>query len=192
MITFAYLKTTTMNIATVEKVDIDSVRDMALVLMDTTFRYNGVDYNMNDLGWKFQFHDKKKSFGTCKSTQKTICLSRYLVETTIREMSGWNNTMIHEIAHAINHTLGGQGHDWRWRNIFLGMGGSGERCSKDEVTYENITSKYTISCPNGHVQPSYKRARAVEEGRRACGKCCDEFNGGDFSKDYILTQTKNY
>jgi len=180
-----------MNI-TATKVDIDSVRDMALVLMDTTFSHDGKDYNMNDLGWTFQFHDKKRSFGTCKSTQKTICLSRYMVENATREMSGWENTMIHEIAHAINHILGGRGHDWQWRYIFLGMGGSGERCSNDEVTYEKITSKYTVSCPNGHEKPSHKRARAIEEGRRACAKCCDELNGGRFSKEYVLTQTKNY
>jgi predicted SprT family Zn-dependent metalloprotease len=105
-------------------------------------------------------------------------------------MSGWINTMVHEIAHAINHHIGGRGHDWQWRDIFVTFGGTGERCSND-VKYEGLLekpiSKYTTVCPNGHLRPSYKRSRKIEQGQQSCGECRNRFD-----TRYLLKQIQNW
>jgi len=176
-------------------VDIDSVRDMALDYIDRTWTYRGRDFKLTDMGWKFAFNDRKGANGVCSPRSRTIYLSTYVIENSTREMSGWINTMVHEIAHAINYHMGGRGHDWQWKNIFLSFGGTGDTCSKD-VTFgdliKNPVSKYTTVCPNGHTTPSHKRSRAIEQGRRACSKCCNEHNNGRFSKDYVIKQIQNY
>jgi len=176
-------------------VDIDSVRDMALINMAKTWTYRGRTFNLNDMGWKFAFNDRKRANGLCSPRNRTIYLSTYIIENATREMSGWENTMVHEIAHAINYHMGGRGHDWQWKNIFLSFGGTGDRCSKDvgfEDLIANPISKYTITCVNGHHKPGYKNSRAVVAGRRACSKCCNEHNNGKFDNRFILTQITNY
>ena len=171
-------------------VDMDSVRDMALDYIGRTWTYKGRDFNLVDMGWKFNFNDRKNANGLCSPRRRTIFLSTYVVENATREMSGWINTMVHEIAHAINHHLGGRGHDAQWRRIFLSFGGSGERCSSD-ITFGNLIekpiSKYTNVCPNGHQSPSHKYSRVMAEGRRSCGKCSSVFD-----KAFVLKQIQNY
>jgi len=183
-----------MNItATETRVDIDSLRDMALDLIDTSYRYGSDDYKLTDMGWKFKFNDRKRAFGVCNPSNRTIYLSTYLLETTEREMSGWKNTMIHEIAHAINHHLGGRGHDYQWRNIFLHLGGSGERCSRDAkkiISLENPTSKYTLSCEEGHLFAKHKMSRGSNTW--SCPKCTKAHGLRGYQAQFPLTVTKNY
>ena len=176
-------------------VDIDTVRDMALEHMSKTFTYRGRDYNMNDLGWRFAFNDRKRALGTCSPSSRTIQLSQWFIENGSREMDMWVNTVVHEIAHAINFTLGGHGHDWQWKDIFITLGGNGNRTSGDNKfgdLIKNPVSKYTNICPNGHTTASHKVSRAVVDGRRACSKCCREHNNSKFSYEYVLRQIKNY
>ena len=176
-------------------VDIDSVRDMALEYMAKDWTYRGRTFNMNKMGWNFAFNDRKRALGLCSHRERKIYLSSYFIEHNTREMKMWVNTMIHEIAHAINHQLGGRGHDWQWRNIFMSFGGDGNRTSSD-AEFSNIlekpVSKYTTICPNGHTHPSHKISRAIEQGRRACTKCCNEHANGRFDKRFALKQIKNY
>ena len=176
-------------------VDIDAVRDMALEYMEMDWTYRGRTFNLKKMGWKFAFNDRKRALGLCSHRTRTIYLSSYFIEHNTREMKMWVNTMIHEIAHAINSQLGGRGHDWQWRNIFVSFGGDGKRTSGDaEFTniLEKPVSKYTTICPNGHTHPSHKISRAIEQGRRACGKCCNEHANGKFDKRFTLKQIKNY
>lgn len=176
-------------------VSVASVRRMALDHMERDWVFRGRTFNLNNLGWRFEIEDCKRANGRCYSYQKKITLSRYVIEHSDREMSGWINTMVHEIAHAINHMLGGRGHDRQWKTIFEYFGGSGERCSSD-VTFSNLIekpiSKYTQVCPNGCQAPVHRYAKAVDEGRRACGKCCKKHNNGKFDKRFILKLVQNY
>jgi len=175
-------------------VDIDSVRDMALINMAKVWRYGSDDYCLNDMGWKFQFNDRKRALGLCNYRTRTICLSTYLLDNTQREMSGWENTMIHEIAHAINHHLGGRGHDRQWRNIFLHMGGNGERCSSDAkkiISLDKPTSKYTLKCKEGHLFAKHKMAK----GRisfYSCPKCTKAHGLSGYQSQFPLEVIKNY
>ena len=176
-------------------VDIDSVRDMALEHMGKDWIYRGRTFNMFKMGWTFYFNDRKKALGLCSFRNKTIYLSSWFIENGSREMKMWVNTMVHEIAHAINKELGGSGHDWQWRDIFKTLGGNGERTSSDNKfgdLINNPISKYTNVCDNGHTSPSYRKSRTIAEGRQACRKCCNKFNGGEFSNKYLVKQVKNY
>lgn len=173
-------------------VDIDSVRDMALEHMAMDFEYRGQTFNMNQLGWKFAFNDRKRALGQCHYSCKTIYLSQWFIEHNTREMKMWINTMVHEIAHAINfYYYGGRGHDWRWRDIFMSFGGDGKRCSSDaEFTdlIDNPISKYTLVCPNGHTRPSYKIMRRSS----SCGKCNKERGLSGYQEQFKMKQIKNY
>ena len=107
----------------------------------------------------------------------------------------WINTMVHEIAHAINYMLGGRNHDWQWKDIFITLGGNGKRTSSDAVfskLIEKPISKYTTVCPNGHEKPRHKFSKSVAEGRIACGKCCKEFNNNKYDKRFTLKLIQNY
>jgi predicted SprT family Zn-dependent metalloprotease len=175
-----------MNLEVDVLVSVKRVRDMGQDYIKRDWNYRGRNFNLNALGWSFGLNDRKGANGVCSPNRKRISLSEYVIDNATREMSGWVNTMVHEIAHAINHELGGRGHDRQWKAIFLSLGGNGERCSRD-TKFENLVekpiSKYTNVCPNGHASPSHKISRVV----RSCGKCCPTFN-----KDYIIKQIKNY
>tara|TARA_R110000851_G_scaffold196444_3_gene347397 strand:+ start:5593 stop:6348 length:756 start_codon:yes stop_codon:yes gene_type:complete len=174
------------------KANLDDVRQMALEYMDKTWTYRGRDFNLSELGWSFYFNNKKGSNGQCWGGRKKIYLSQWVLENSDRGMEGWINTMVHEIAHAVNHIMGGRGHDRQWRDIFMSWGGTGDRCSKD-VTFsdllKNPVSKYTLHCEScGKTSPSHKKKRRAS----ACGKCCKEKNGGRYTDRFVLEQIKNY
>jgi hypothetical protein len=172
-------------------VDIDTVREMALEHMEKDWTYKGQTFNMKQLGWSFAFNERKRALGLCSYRSKTIYLSQWFIDHNTREMKMWINTMVHEIAHAINGQLGGRGHDYQWRNIFVSFGGNGERTSGDaEFTnlLENPISKYTLVCPNGHTRPSYK----IKRRGTSCGKCNEEHGMKGYQERFKMKQIKNY
>ncbi len=176
--------------STLIKNDVDEIRDMALDYISRDWIYRGQIFNLSKKDWTFSFNERRRALGLCSPRSKTIYLSQWFIENGSRETSMWVNTMIHEIAHAINYHLGGRGHDRQWRNIFISLGGNGQRTSGDikfQDLIENPVSKYTTICPNGHTSPSHKKSKAISNGRRSCGKCCNTFN-----KDFLLKQIQNY
>ena len=177
---------------TTTNVTISDVRQLANKYMSTTFTYRGKEYNMLELGWRFEFGTKRRALGTCKMSSKIIVLSKWMIENSENGMATWNNTILHEIAHAIDFEIRGTSkHDWQWRSIALAIGCNGERCSS--VTHkENVKSKYTIKCNScGYERVGHKRSKRVEQGRLSCGKCY-KTNGGVFSEAIVLQQIQNY
>lgn len=159
-------------------------------LISKDWVYRGTTHNLKKEGWIFRLGTKKRALGTCRFNTKVIELSEYFIDHSSREMKMWENTIIHEIAHAVSKQYGSRGHDRTWQNIFKSFGGNGNRTSSDAQfgdIIKNPVSKYTNVCPNGHASPSHKKSKRIEQGRISCGKCCDTFN-----KDYLLKQIKNY
>lgn len=135
-------------------------------------------YNLQD--WAVRFNDRRCSFGLCSYHEKTIYLSKHLVElNTVERVM---NTVLHEIAHAI---LGpGHGHNNEWKKLCLQIGGDGIRCYTEANTVTpKLEHKYTYVCTSCGLEivKTYKMQRP-----RACGKCCDTFNFGSFNNKYIL------
>ena len=170
--------------------ELDRITNMANALIKTDWVYKGRTFNLTNLGWNFKFNDKKQAVGFCSPKVRTIYLSKWFVENANRNFEMWVNTMVHEIAHAINYHLGGRGHDNQWKHIFFSLGGNGQRCASD-ITYNDIlekpVSKYTVTCPNGHTRPAHRFSRNIENGRVSCGKCSDKFD-----ERFLLKQIQNY
>jgi hypothetical protein len=52
-------------------------------------------------------------------------------------------------------------------------------------------SKYVLKCPNTkcNAEIPAHRKRTV---RSACGKCCNTYNNGRFSEDYVMVLKENH
>lgn len=88
-------------------------------------------HNLMDLhgllakGWEFGYDDARCRAGLCRSYQKKIFLSRFLVL-----LNGWEviiDTLLHEIAHALVG-WSGYGHNKVWKAKCIEIGASPIRC----------------------------------------------------------------
>ena len=176
---------------------IKDVQAMAIELMNTQFKFTTYygEHNISamDLGYYFEFGNKKKSFGTCYYIQKKIQLSLPLCAENLDKVdTKIKDTMLHEIAHAfcvyVYGVKRGKGHGDCWKSIAKQIGCDGKRCfSSESVTMPK--SKYTLLCDTcGAETPQYRKVRSTY----ACGKCCKTHNNGKFSHDYKLRLVENY
>jgi predicted SprT family Zn-dependent metalloprotease len=170
---------------------------MAMDYMGRDFDYRGTTYNLNDLGWRFEFSNKKRALGTCISSRYTrvgrIQLSEWVITNSKETYDKWVNTMLHEIAHAIDVTIQGvSSHDYQWQNIARSIGCDAERTTS--VQYEDLLanpiSKYTMVCPNGHTSPSHKRKTSHR--KSSCNKCNEAIGLTGFNSDFIIKQIQNW
>jgi hypothetical protein len=188
-------------------VSVASVRRMAMEMMDKDFVVDGVTYNMNKLGWIFSMNTNKSRFGVCKKrlsrrhsrelmrmeyvmTIKRIELSQWMVVNSDTPYEKWIDTMLHEIAHAIDSEINADcrsSHGYKWVRIAKMIGCNGERCGNAKVDAK--ASKYTLKCNScGKESASHKRKKRVS----ACGDCCRKYNGGRYDSKYALEQIQNY
>jgi predicted SprT family Zn-dependent metalloprotease len=171
-------------------VNIDSVRDMAITQMNKTFLVDNVSFNMVDMGFSLNFNQRKSAFGVCNPRRKVIELSLWMITNTNNDMAFWLDTILHEIAHAIDFMKRGTSdHSWKWKQIALVVGCDGNRTGEADFIQDEINSKYTLTCVNCKTKrPSHKKKKRIS----ACPKCCKKYNFGRYSLDYKLVQTQNY
>jgi predicted SprT family Zn-dependent metalloprotease len=146
--------------------------------------------NLKDLGWTFEYNTRKRAAGLCNYRNKTIYLSKYLVSQNLNKALEFENTLRHELAHALDNAMGGRNHHNRvWKAIARKVLCTAERCYKTE-DIGDTQSKYTLVCENGcgKKQPSHKKKKRIS----ACGDCCRNYNGGRYTEKYALTQIQNY
>jgi predicted SprT family Zn-dependent metalloprotease len=113
--------------------------------------------------WKFGWDRAKKRYGLCHFGRKCISLSIYL--TPLCSEKEIQNTILHEIAHAlvgVNH-----GHDKVWKAKALEIGCDAMRCGKAVV----LPKTFVGSCPKCS-QKVYRNRRS----RASCAKCSPKFN----------------
>jgi predicted SprT family Zn-dependent metalloprotease len=175
---------------------IKDVKEMAIELMNTKFtfitHYSTHTISANDLGYYFEFGNKKKAFGTCYYVKKKIQLSLPLCSANLDKIENIRNTMLHEIAHAlcvyVYGTKHGRGHGAYWKSIAKQIGCNGERCfSSANVSMPK--SKYSVICDScGYSAPKYRKVTKTY----ACANCCNNHNNGKFSYDYKLRLVENY
>jgi predicted SprT family Zn-dependent metalloprotease len=116
-----------------------------------------LNHDLKALGWKFGGFDKSTTHsGVCKPRTKEIMLSERFLE--YMDYGQINNTVLHEIAHAIDFTERNcSGHDSVWRMYAIAIG-----CNPDyhfdieKVARETDNAifrkyKYKIKCPNHGV-----------------------------------------
>jgi predicted SprT family Zn-dependent metalloprotease len=163
---------------------------LANVLLTTEFSVGSFKGNLAQLGWKFEFNTRKRSLGLCSSRRKTIYLSSWLAKQNLNKSSQLENTLRHELAHAIDFEIRGKSdHSYIWKNIAVSVLCSGDRCYSGEVITIKEETKYTLICVNcGGNFKKHKRPKRTS----ACAKCCNQHNGGRYSADYILEVKQNY
>jgi predicted SprT family Zn-dependent metalloprotease len=176
---------------------INEIRNLTNELMSKDF--NVVDargkqhiLNAKNIGYVFEFHNKKRAFGTCYYNKKVISLSLPLCRENLDKIhTNIRNTILHEIAHAFSFQLygsDGRGHDYKWKHIAKQIGCDGERCFNGEEV-NRPQSKYSLVCDNcGYTSPKYK----IIKKQYACSKCCNQYNGGRYSEKYKLRFVQNF
>jgi len=90
--------------------------------------------------WRFDFNNRKNSYGVCNHGRRTIFLSKLLAPQM--RFKDLENTILHEIAHAlvgIHH-----GHNHVWRRKALEIGCNGHRTANYNV---KVDYKYLATCP---------------------------------------------
>jgi predicted SprT family Zn-dependent metalloprotease len=102
--------------------------------------------------WSFAFNNRKRSFGVCNYTRKTIFLSKVLTPEITEDEA--RNTILHEIAHALVGS--GHNHDYVWQRKAIEIGCSGERCSNHKV---EIEAKYEATCDCGSIHKAHRRPK---------------------------------
>lgn len=110
---------------------------------------------------------------------KSIELSTKLVQ--INDVERVRLTILHEVAHALTE---GHGHDNVWKAKLLELGGDGKRCysSTDTNTIERAPRKlYQAYC-----EEHGNRGRTYVRRNKACGTCCNEYNGGRYSERFRI------
>jgi len=163
------------------------------------------EINLKDLGWTIGYSNARNAAGTCSYrgrrdfstnkiifTKKEVKLSLHLMKQNLGEGKGakWEETIRHELAHAMDVELRGKtNHDRTWRFIAGKMLSNGERTFTDSDLADNKQSKYTLICDTcKKEQRSHKKKKKLS----ACGGCCRAYNGGRYSEKYVLRQVQNY
>jgi len=182
-----------------------SLMPMITENMTKDFIYRGRTFNMKAMGWEFEWSTKKNAFGTCARKRrrkfvngafvtevhsKRIQLSKWLVDNSESTFEEWVDTMLHEIAHAIDVEIRGvSDHSYIWKSIASSVGARPERTTDVKINADS--SKYTMTCIScGNKTASHKKK--ASHTTSACVPCCNTYNNGKFSRDYKLIQTQNY
>ena len=135
-----------------------------------------------DSEWRFQFDEAARRFGYCSYRKKVISLSRSLVE--LNSLYDVNDTILHEVAHAL---AGKQaGHGYAWKDTARSIGCSATR-TYNSKTIKQPAPKWIATCPN--CKREYKRMKRMKS--LACAQCCNQHNFGKWSEKYVLGWRKH-
>ncbi|MES2589742.1 MAG: SprT-like domain-containing protein [Bacteroidota bacterium] len=148
------------------------------------------EINLKSLSWKFEFNSRKRAAGLCSKNEKTIYISRWLLEQNLSKGLEFEDTLRHEIAHANDFEIRGTSDHGRvWKLIARQVLCTAERCFKSEQISVTETTKYTLICDScGTQSPRHKATKK----KGACVKCCNAHNGGRFSERFLIRQIQNY
>lgn len=171
-----------------DNIIVKDIEDLANKLIRTNWLINGEIYNLYKKGWNFRFNNKKRALGTCSYINKEITLSKPLIESN-HDLILWDDTMRHEIAHAIDsHIRGKSDHSSKWKNVAMQVGCSVELL-KSKIKVNSAIGKYTLKCNVCDTEVHIHRKRKKEG---ACSSCCKTHNNGYYSDKFKLQVIQNY
>lgn len=125
--------------------------------------------------WAFGFDSAKRRAGLCNYTNRTITISRYLVD--IHTVDESMQVVLHEIAHAMAGKKAG--HTKAWLSVAKSIGYRAEKFTGKEIAQE--TASWVGLCPAGHEHFRYRQPTR----QLACGLC-----GRGFSKRNLISWTQ--
>lgn len=135
---------------------LEDAENLALTLMED----NGVGT------WSFRFDNAKRRCGSCHHGKRTITLSRHFV--TLNSAADVEDTIRHEIAHALAGFKAGHGVQWQMWAIRLGA--RPERCVENvDMPEGGIEGVCAPDCTVRHIRhrmPPKRLANAYQ-----CNRC---------------------
>ncbi len=134
--------------------DLDKAGDLARDLMDE----HGLAL------WSFAFDNAKRRCGACHSGKRKITLSRYYV--SMNSAPEVEDTIRHEIAHALAGAKAGHGP--QWQAVARRIGAKPQRCADSSV--EMPKAPWKIVCATGHVV-GLRHRRSRNMTHYACRLC---------------------
>jgi predicted SprT family Zn-dependent metalloprotease len=175
---------------------LEEMKALALALLATTWKINIFRFqpesviNLMDKGWTFEFNTRKRAAGLCNYRYKKIYLSEWLLKQNLDKSLEFENTLRHEIAHALDFEMGGRNkHNHIWKAIAKKVLCTAERCYSSDVIQTKVETKYTLVCNTCEKEsPRHKKPKREV----ACGACCNEYNRGKYSDKYKLRVVQNY
>lgn len=143
------------------------VRELTTILM-------AKHHLMRD-GWMLKIGRAVRQAGSCNRSRKTITISGSIAK--LNSKTEVQDTILHEIAHALAPR--GSQHGSDWQEIAVKVGARPERCMDANLPVP--PARYIGTCPNGHTVESIRMRRC------SCGKC----SGGKFNLKFLIRWTQN-
>jgi predicted SprT family Zn-dependent metalloprotease len=119
------------------------------------------------------------TFGKTDYKTMTISLSKDLTKHE-KDKNRINNTILHEIAHAIDYEKNGSSeHNDRWRQIATSIGCNADMKTSSKTLDQKEVYKYQAKCDKCG-QEFFSRNKVTK--KRSCNKC----SGGGYNKEFKL------
>lgn len=110
--------------------------------------------------WEIRIGSARNIAGMCYYSRRLITMSLFLANA--RDKHHTEDTILHEIAHAIAGHKAGHGKDWK--EVCIRIGAKPERCFDSAQIDPAVRYKYAGFCPN-HTE------RVIQRNRRASMTC---------------------
>jgi predicted SprT family Zn-dependent metalloprotease len=136
--------------------------DKAKLLIEDLLKQSGL------LDYKFQWSHSVRWFGACTPSRKLIKLSRVLTRLNSKKVV--KNTVLHEIAHALNPD---EGHGEAWKATAKMLGCNAMRCYNNDTVIIPKKSMAGVCTKCGLTILKYRRNKAL--GCLACWKATGLF-----------------
>ena len=138
-------------------------------LLSKTYTVNGREFNLNELNWSFKGYTKSlRALGTCHCGFKVISLSEKLTEMRTKDEVA--DTILHEIAHAIDFEIRGTtNHDYIWKHVAHQIGYKGGTTTKIDKSITVQIKKWVAICPTHGIIGGFTRKVSVDTKR--CRRC---------------------
>ena len=128
------------------------------------------EYGLYDKGWRFELSSTKRIVGQCNFDKKIIVVSMNFMHSDPAEIE---DTIRHEIAHALAGPE--HGHDSTWRRYAIHVGARPERCAPPEVK-SAAKPNYIIECTGcGRRWKRYRLRRSLANEVSICCKTAFKF-----------------
>ncbi|MBI5722845.1 MAG: SprT-like domain-containing protein [Planctomycetes bacterium] len=137
--------------------EISQARDLAIDLMDR--------HGLTEGGWRFRFIRSRRILGQCRKERREICLSVFF--TALNDEGRIEQTILHEIAHALAGCENGHGPAWKTQAVRLGV--------RPRSVARNVRmpqGRYKAHCPKcGDVGFAHRRPKYLGQAQYKCKIC---------------------
>lgn len=135
-------------------------------------------HGLTQEGWKLNFDRGKTRAGLCNYNTKTITLSKHLVLNT--DVESIENTMLHEIAHAL--VGASHGHDAVWQQKAIDIGCDGKRCHDMAL----VEPAWKVFCPCGTNNITRHNLKRMYFSVKVCANCKQPFSAQHIKSGRVM------